>query len=90
MANIIVDAIKGKCKIEYPSKDNPLDVEFLRISRMKSVMFLLSELVLDEKVDCNKEGFGVICQMVAAELDIADGRIDKINLEICRAVDGLA
>lgn len=90
MANMIVDAIKGKGKIEYMDKENPLDVEFHRISRMKSVMFLLSELVLDEKVDCNKEGFGVICQMVAAELDIADGLIDKINLEICRAIDGLA
>ena len=89
MANMIVDAIKGKGKIEYSSKENPLDVEYLRVAQMKSVMVLLSELALNEDVDCNKEGFGVICKMVAAELDIADGQLDRINMEICRAIKGL-
>jgi hypothetical protein len=89
MANMIVDAIKGKGKIEYSSKENPLDVEYLRVAQMKSVMMLLSELALNEDIDCNNEGFGVICKMVAAELDIADGQLDKINMEICRAIDGL-
>jgi hypothetical protein len=87
---MIVDAIKGKGKIEYSSKENPLDVEFLRISGIKSVMIFLSDLALNEDVEVNKEGFGVICKMMAGELDIAEEKLDKINLEICRAIDGLA
>lgn len=89
MANMIVDAIKGKGKAEYPSKENPLDVECLRVEQMKSVMRLLSDFTLNGEADCNNEGFGVICKMVADELDVAGRNIDRINLEICRAIDGL-
>lgn len=90
MANMIVDAIKGKGKIEYSSKENPLDVEYLRVEQMKSVMMLLSDLALNGDVDCNNEGFGVICKMVASELDAAGWNLDRTNLEICRAIEGLA
>lgn len=88
MANMIVDAIKGKGKVEYSSNDNPLDVQYLRVSQIKSVMRLLSELALNEDVDCNNEGFGVICKMVAEELDDVDTQLDRANMEICRAING--
>jgi len=89
MANMIVDAIKGKCKAEYSSQNNPLDVQYIRVSQMKSVMKLLSDLALNEEVDCNNEGFGVICKMVAEELDDIDTKLDRTNMEICRALEGM-
>jgi len=88
MVNVIVDAIKGKCKVKYSSQDNPIDVQYVRVSQMKSVMSLLSDMALNEDLDCNAEGFGIICRMVSEELDDIVTKLDKANLEICRAISG--
>ena len=86
MANLIVEAIKGECKVEYASEDNPLNTQYVRTSQMNSVVRLLGELAMNGDLDCNTEGVGVICRMVSEELGDIVKQLDKINFEICEAI----